>query len=80
MEGCRQCTISVAIGFALDVCEQENIKVPKLVKINAEGYESEDEVFEALKEFNDKVPSSRRVEANSIKCFVFDNIKECKLV
>lgn len=79
MSACRECTIAAAIGFALDVCSQENIKVDNLEKIYNDGYESEDEVLQALKEFNSKVPDDRKLEANSIKCFAFKDQSECKV-
>jgi len=79
MGNCRKCTIAAAVGFALDICEQEKISIPALEKINLSGYEDEDEVFKALEEFNKQVSSSRQIEAKSIKCFVFDDIEECKI-
>lgn len=79
MGDCRECTIAAAIGFAADICQQEHITLPELEKIKESGYESEDEVLKVLEEFNKKVPENRKVEAQSIKCFAFQNHNECKL-
>jgi hypothetical protein len=79
MGDCRKCSISAAIGFALDICQQENIKVDSLEKIFSEGYQEESEVLTALEEFNSKVPTERKIEAKSIKCFVFTDNNDCKI-
>lgn len=79
MGDCRKCSISAAIGFALDICNQENIKIDSLEKIFNEGYAEEIEVLNALQEFNLKVPEKRKIEAKSIKCFIFTDNDECKI-
>lgn len=79
MKTCKPCSIAAAVGFALDICNQENIQVQGLIKIHTDGYENDEEVLKALEEFNNKVPQNRRVEAKSIKCFAFPDKDGCKL-
>lgn len=74
---CRTCTISAAIGFALDICHQENIVVDSLQRIYDEGYANETDVLTALEEFNSSVPEARRLEAKSVKCFAFSSCTDC---
>jgi hypothetical protein len=79
MDACKPCSIAAAVGFALDICQQENITVQSLQKIHDEGYKNDEEVLKALEEFNSKVPKDRRVEAKTIKCFAFPGQNGCKL-
>lgn len=80
MKNCKPCSIKAAIGFALDICEQENIKIESLEKIGIDGYESDEEVIKALNEFNNLVPENRKIEAKSIKCFLFSDSAECNII
>ena len=79
MNNCKPCSIAAAVGFALDICKQENITVQELEKIHANGYDDDKEVLMALNAFNNKVPEHRRVEARAIKCFAFSSEDGCKL-
>ena len=78
MSTCKPCSIAAAVGFALDICEQENIQVQSLTKIKEEGYSDTQEVKDALEEFNSKCPQNRKLEAKTIKCFAFSEDEECK--
>lgn len=74
----RPCELAVAVGFARDICSQEGIECPSLESIFREGYESEQDVLDALLDFVQAVPESRRVEAMAVMCSAFPLQDGCK--
>lgn len=79
MNKCKPCSIAAAVGFALDICEQENIEIANLTKIKEEGYKDDQEVRKALDEFSKQCPDNRKLEAKAIQCFAFSDDEKCKL-
>lgn len=75
---CRPCDMAAAVGLARVLCQEENLACEELERIFERGYESEEEVLQALRKLVEQMPEGRRSEAMTILCAAFPQEAGCE--
>jgi hypothetical protein len=77
---CRECDVASALGMALQIAKNDNIKSKELEELFIKGYTDEIQVENAFDKFYDEVNDIRKDQVRVIQCFLYPTKKYCKKI